>query len=113
MLRPISCVEQQLGYGRWCVIFRCMQQELSDRPAKGCSTGFSGPQKPSIVWHQTRCGEPPNQMLQLRGLATSIDAFQDDETSLHLIRSASALSTTVIELSAISSAAKGGESSNP
>ena len=90
-----------------------MQQELTQGLAKGCSPWFSGAQNPSTIRHQTRGGKPAHKMIQLRGFATPVDPFKDDETPLHRIRSASAFKTTVIELSAISSAATGGERSNP
>ena len=113
MLSPIGGIQQQFSGGSWCLLVCRVQQEFTDRAPQGSASGLTGADHSSAPRHQTAVGQPLDQMLDLRGLAAAVDALQNNEATCHGKRRARALSTTVIELRAINSAANGGDSSTP
>ena len=93
-----------------------MQQQLTQSLAKGSPPRLTGLHQSSPIRHQTTAGQPLHQTLQLGGFAATINAFNNKETSAligHGSRKLRALSTTVIELSAINKAANGGDNNSP
>ena len=113
MLRPVSRIEQQLCCRAWGLVRPRVQKKLTHGSPQAGSARFARLDQRTACGHQPTGGQPLGQMLELRRFAAAIDPLKNDEASPHAARSIRAFTTTVIELRAISSAAKGGESSTP
>ena len=113
VLSSIRCVEQQFRRWRRCLLRPGVQQKLAHRSPQRRPPRFPGADQVSAIRHQSTARQPAQQMIELGGLTAAINPVENDEATAHATRNSRALSTTVIELMAISRAARGGDSSTP
>jgi hypothetical protein len=82
MLCTISGVQQKFSCWLRVSIIWWIEKQLAQSSSQGSTSWFSRHNQLRSVWHQSTLGEPTGKLLKLCGLATTVNAFQHQQSPL-------------------------------